>query len=87
MWRSCAGLSSSSKIATSTLASAHAASQRLDLAAAEKRGRIRPGTLLGHPEHDGRAGRLGETGELVERVLGIQPVGRTADQPDDGGAF
>ena len=50
--RSCAGLSSLSKMTTSTSSSSHDGGERLDLAAAEERRRIRPRPLLQHAEND-----------------------------------
>ena len=41
------------------------------LAAADERGRIGLRPFLQHAQHDRRAGRVGQTGQLVERLLGV----------------
>ena len=50
--RSCAGVSSLSKMTTSTSVSAHGRGERLDLAGAEERRRIGLRPLLQHAQHD-----------------------------------
>ena len=81
--RSCAGVSSLSKMTTSTSVSAHDAASVCDLAGAEKRRRIGLRPLLQHAQHDLRAGGLGQAGELVERSLGVEPPRAAGDQADE----
>ena len=85
--RSCAGLSSLSKMTTSAPQLVARRGERLDLAAAEERRRIRLRPLLQHAQHDGGAGGRGEAGQLVERMFGIELTGRAAEETDERGAF
>ncbi len=50
------------------------AREQLDFAAAEKRRRVGLGSLLQHAEHDARAGGVGESGQLFERMFGVDRV-------------
>ena len=61
--------------------------ERLDLAGAEKRRRIRLRPFLEHAQHDLGAGGLRQAGELVERALGVEPAGASGDQADERGAL
>ena len=59
----------------------------VELAAADERRGIGRGPLLNHREDDGRAGGVGEPGELVDRVLRIQFLRSPKDQADERGAL
>ena len=72
---------------TSTLASAQAAGQQVQLAAAEKRRRVRPRALLRDAQDDLRAGGLGEAGQLVHRLLGGEAPTGSGNQTDKRRAF
>ena len=85
--RSCAGVSSLSKIDDVDVGLGARRRQRLDLAGAEKRRRIGLRPLLQHAQHDLGAGGLGEAGELVERALGVEPPRAAGDQADQRGAL
>jgi hypothetical protein len=57
--------------------------ERGDLAGAEKGRWVGLGPFLKHAEDDFGAGRFGEPRELVERPLGIEPLGTARNQPDE----
>ena len=80
--RSCAGVSSLSKIDDVGVRLRAGGRQRRDFALSEKRRGVGLGTLLQHAQHDRGAGRLGEPAELVERSLGVEPPGPARDQAD-----
>ena len=80
--RSCAGVSSLSKMTTSTSVSAHDAASVSILPAPRKVDGIGLRPLLQHAQHDLGAGRLGQAGELVERALGVEPARAAGDQAD-----
>ena len=42
---------------------------------------LRP--LLQHPQHDGCAGGVGQAGQLVERLIGVDPARRAGDETDE----
>ena len=87
MLRSCAGLSSLSKIDD---VGAHFVARRR-----ERSSLPLPRNVAGSGfarscitrKHDVRAGGCGEAGQFVERMFGIEAARRTADQPDERGAF
>ena len=58
------------------------AGEQFDLAAAEKRRGVGLGTLLQHAQHDLRAGGIGQTGQLFEGMLGVDPTRAAGDQTD-----
>ena len=79
IWRSCAGVSSLSKMTTSTLHFCRTKRRGvLNLAGAEKCRRIGLGPFLENAQHDLRTGRLGQAREFVHRSLGVQPARSTA---------
>ena len=59
--------------------------KRRHLAGADERRGIRLGPLLLHSQDDTRAGRVGEAGELIERMIGID-AGRRHHETNEGGA-
>src|SRR4029453_3135537 len=61
--------------------------ERLHLAAAQERRGIRLRALLLDAQHDIGAGRRRETGELVERVFGIEVPRRVFEETDERRAF
>ena len=61
--------------------------KQIHLAAAEKGGWIGPGPLLQHPQHNARAGGLGQPFQLFDRALGVEPPGRTRHQSHERGAL
>ena len=84
--RSCAGVSSLSKITTSTSASAQAAASDATLPAADEGGGVGLRPLLQHAQDDARACGVGEARELVERMIRIAAAGRS-DEADERGAL
>ena len=61
--------------------------EHLDLPLAEEGRGIRLGALLLHPQDDVRVRRLGQAGQLFERVFRIEVSGRILEEADQGGAF
>ena len=64
--------------------------QRLHFTAAKKRRRIGPRALLQHAQDDAGSGGRSQTGELVERVFGVDLAGRAAreiEESDERGTF
>ncbi len=59
----------------------------VELAAADEGGRVGRRTLLNHLQHDGCAGRLGEPGELLERVFRVVLLRSAKRQTDERGSF
>jgi hypothetical protein len=57
--------------------------EHLDLPLAEERGGIRLGALLLHAQHDLGVRRIGESGPLFERVLGIEMSRRVLEETDE----
>ena len=82
IWRSCAGVSSLSKMTMSTLSSEAETASVLILPAPRNVDGSGFGPLLQHAQHDLRAGGLRQAGELVERPLGVEPPGAAGDQAD-----
>ena len=57
--------------------------QHVDLAAAEEGRRIRPGTILQHPQDDAGAGRLREAAQLFERMFRVHSSRAAGHQTDE----
>ena len=88
IWRSCAGVSSLSKMTTSTAGFARRRQRASSTLPAPRNVDgigLRP--LLQHAQHDLGAGGLGQAGELVERPLGLEPPRAAGDQADQRGAL
>ena len=71
---------------TSTSASAHAAASAATLPLPMKVAAIGLGPLLQHPQDDACAGGVGQTGELVERMIRVA-ARRGVDEADERGAL
>ena len=87
MCRSCAGVSSLSKMTTIGGDPRAFRRELVELAAADERRGIGRRPLLNHRQDDGGAGGFGEAGELFERMLGIQLFRSPKRQTDERGAF
>ena len=87
MCRSCAGVSSLSKMTTSTANARALRRELVELAAADERGGIGRRPLLNHLHDHRRAGGFGEPAELVDRVLRIQFFRSPKSQADERGAL
>src|SRR6185436_2467129 len=61
--------------------------ERLHLPAAEKRRGIRLRPLLLHAQHDVGAGSVRESGQLVERMFGIEVPRRVLEETDERRSF
>ena len=83
MCRSCAGVSSLSKIDDVDVGLGRRGRERRDLAGAEKRRRVGLRALLQHAQHDLGAGGFGQAGELLERSLGLEPARPAGNQADE----
>ena len=59
--------------------------QHVDLAAAEKRRRIRFRTILQDAQHHARARGFGEAAELFKRMFGVDPPRAAGHEADERG--
>ena len=85
--RSCAGVSSLSKMTRSTSVSSQAAASEAILPLPRNVAASGPVALLEHPQHDARAGRRRQAGQLVERALGLGAPHGPGDEADQGRAL
>ena len=69
------------------LYASHIRGEGRDLAAAQEGARVRAPPFLQHARHHGGARRLGEPGQFVERLLGIDTASQAGHQTDQRGAF
>ena len=78
--RACAGVRSLSTITMLDVRLVARERQRVGLAAADERRRIRRGFVLRHAEHDLGAGRARQPGQFVQRMFGIDRARGARDQ-------